>query len=50
MASAIALAKAGATGLNGLSLIDFAPFGPRLSTVCANTTSVGGTSANAGMW
>ena len=50
VASRIALASAGATGLNGLSLIDFAPSGPMLSWVSAKSTSVAGTSAQAGMW
>jgi lysophospholipase L1-like esterase len=50
VASRSALASAGATGLNGLSLIDFAPSGPIASSVSAKCTSVGGTSAKVGRW
>ncbi len=35
VAARTALASAGATGLNGLSLIDFAPIGPTVSDVRA---------------
>ncbi len=48
VASRSALAKAGATGLNGLSLIDLAPSGPIESEVSEKCTSVRGTSAKAG--
>lgn len=50
VASRTALASAGATGVNGLSLIDLAPSGPRASAVSAKYTSVRGTSPNAGTW
>ena len=46
----MALPSAAATGLYGLSLIDLAPNGPSVSDVSANSTSVRGTSAKAGMW
>ena len=48
VASRRAFANAGATALYGLSLTDFAPSGPIESSVDANTTFVGGTSANVG--
>ena len=50
VAARMALASAAPTGLNGLSLMDFAPNGPTRSTVSANRTSVRGRSAQAGMW
>ncbi len=50
VASAIALPSAAATGLYGLSLIDFAPSGPIVSDVSAKKTSVRGTSAKEGRW
>ena len=46
--AAIALPIAAATGLYGLSLIDFAPIGPSESEVSAKNTSVRGTSAKDG--
>src|SRR5271163_2183426 len=49
VASRIALANAGATGLYGASLIDFAPNGLSRSEVLANSTSVAGTSAQVGI-
>lgn len=48
VASRIAAASAGAIGLNGDSLIDFAPSGPSTSEVCAKCTSERGMSANVG--
>src|SRR5579863_3291276 len=48
VALAIALPIAAATGLYGLSLIDFAPIGPIVSQVSAKWTSVRGTSAKFG--
>ena len=50
VASRTAFASAGATGLNGASLIGLAPYGPNGSKVAANSTSVGGTSASTGTW
>ena len=50
VASRTALASAGATGLNGLSLIPLAPSGPSASDVEATSTSVRGTSPQAGTW
>jgi hypothetical protein len=50
VASRTALASAGATGLNGASLIGLAPKGPNGSTVEANSTSVRGRSASTGTW
>ena len=44
-ASRTALVSAGATGVYGLSLMDFAPSGPSRSLVVAKSTSVRGTSA-----
>src|SRR6185312_1623845 len=49
VASAIALAMAGATGLIAHSPWDLAPSGPIRSWVSAKCTSLGGVSANAGM-
>jgi hypothetical protein len=48
VASRTALARAGATGLNGASLIDFALSGPSGPAVRAKNTSVRGTSASTG--
>src|SRR4029077_15850054 len=48
VASATALATAGATGLIGHSPCDLAPSGPMRSWVSAKNTSLGGTSAKAG--
>ena len=50
VASRSALARAGATGLNGLSLMDLAPSGPSASSVSAKKISVRGTSAKVGTW
>ncbi len=47
-ASRTAFASAAATGLYGASLIDFAPSGPTVSYVSANSTSVSGTSSRRG--
>src|SRR6185437_333452 len=49
VALAIALAMAGATGLIAHSPWDLAPSGPMRSCVSAKCTSLGGTSAKAGM-
>ena len=48
VALAMALPSAAATGLYGLSLIDFAPIGPSVSEVSAKNTSVRGMSAKDG--
>jgi hypothetical protein len=50
VASRTALASAGATGLNGASLIGLAPSGPSGSLPAANSTSVRGRSARTGTW
>jgi hypothetical protein len=50
VASRTAFARAGATGLNGASLIGLAPSGPSGSWPAANSTSVRGTSARTGTW
>ena len=48
VALAMALPRAAATGLYGLSLIDLAPIGPSASDVSAKNTSVRGMSAKDG--
>jgi hypothetical protein len=50
VASRTAFASAGATGLNGASLIGLAPNGPSGSLVAAKCTSVRGRSASTGTW
>ncbi len=50
MASLTAFARAGATGLNGASLIGLAPSGPSGSKPGTKITSVRGRSASTGTW